>query len=132
MSITQGGRPLPLRIERQEGRRIAVEWRDAHRSLYPMRHLRGRCPCANCVDEGSGKRRYFEADAPEDLGFSDVWLVGNYALGIRFSDGHETGIFTYDYLRSICPCPACSEPAGGADQKVQPKVPTSDQGGGVG
>ena len=118
MSITPRERPFPVRIERQEGKRIAVEWRDGHRSVYPVPHLRGRCPCANCVDEGSGKRRFFEADAAPDLGFAEVWLVGNYAVGIRFADGHDTGIFTYDYLRSICPCASCSAPG----QKGQPKV----------
>ena len=105
-------RAFPTRIERQEGVRIAVTWRDGHRSVFPMRYLRGRCPCAMCVDETTGKRRIFEEAVAADLGFAEVWLVGNYAVGIRFTDGHDTGIFTYDYLREVCPCPECGKGRG--------------------
>jgi len=113
VSAGRPDRPVPATIRRLEGRSLEVEWRDGHRSLYPMRLLRGGCPCAVCVDEASGKRRISEAQVPPDIGFSEVWLVGNYAVGIRFTDGHDTGIFTYDALRAACPCAQCSEGARG-------------------
>lgn len=42
-----------------------------------------------------------------ELGLTDAALVGRYAIQIAFASGHSTGIFTFRYLRGICPCPEC-------------------------
>lgn len=104
-------RPLeqvtPVRIRRVDPGRIEIEWRDGHTAEYPTRYLRGNCACAHCVDERTGKRLVSIEQIPADVGYSSVQLVGNYAMQIRFSDGHDTGIYSWDLLRAICPCEAC-------------------------
>ena len=75
----------------------------AQPQTYTTAELRGLCPCAHCVDELTGVRRHDPASVPADLVHSDVRLVGNYALAIRFGDGHDTGIFPFSYLRENDP-----------------------------
>ncbi len=97
----------PTRIRRVDPSQIEIEWRDGHQAMYPTRYLRGNCGCAHCVDERTGKRMVFVEQIPANIGYTDVSLVGNYAIQIHFSDGHNTGIFSYDLLRAICPCESC-------------------------
>lgn len=100
-------------VEIRKGReRLRVRWADGHESEYPARFLRGRCPCATCVDEDTGRRRVGEAEVPADVAIDGIELVGNYAVQVRFSDGHRTGIYSFDGLRELCPCAAC----GGGDR----------------
>jgi len=90
--------PQPLRITRSDPTRLAFEWDDGTRSALTTAELRGLCPCAACVDELSGVRRHDPRTVPADLQHSNVRLVGNYALTLSFSDGHDTGIFTFPML----------------------------------
>ncbi|MBR58766.1 MAG: hypothetical protein CMH54_12190 [Myxococcales bacterium] len=84
-----------------------IVWADGHESLYSLDFLRLNCPCAGC--QGHGEQIY--KDLPEDVAANpkesappaEVWPVGDYAIGIRFSDGHETGIFSFRFLRRYCP-----------------------------
>lgn len=67
---------------------------------HAVRDLRIACRCAMCVDERTGERILDPASVPQDVSVSDIKLVGNYAVQITFSDGHDTGLFTYERLRS--------------------------------
>jgi DUF971 family protein len=67
--------------------------------------------CAECVEEFTGKRKIAHGSIPSTLERVSVSPVGNYALQFGWSDGHNTGIYTFDYLRELCPCPQCI-PAG--------------------
>lgn len=98
---------MPTRVKRVSPGQTDIEWSDGHRSSYPSWYLRERCPCARCVDEFSGERRVAPGSIPPNLERMDVKLVGNYALQFRWSDNHDAGIYTFDYLRRICPCPQC-------------------------
>ncbi len=89
----------PLTITRSNPARIDVEWSDGHKTGYTTAELRGLCPCAQCVDEVTGRRVHDPASVPEDLIHRDVQLVGNYAIAIEFGDGHSTGIFPFRFLR---------------------------------
>lgn len=89
----------PLKITRSDPTKLVIEWDDARRTTYTAPELRGLCPCAACVDELSGIRRHDPASVPPDLVHDDVRLVGNYAITIRFSDGHATGIYPFRMLR---------------------------------
>ena len=93
----------PRVIVKQDPARLDIEWWDGHRTAYTTAQLRRLCPCARCVDELSGVRRLDPASVPSDLVHEDVRLVGNYALAIRFADGHDTGIFPFRYLREHDP-----------------------------
>ena len=89
---------------------LGIVWLDDHESYFPGRDLRLACGCARCVDEITGRRTLVAAHVPEDVRVAEVHPVGNYGLAVRFSDGHDTGIYTFDALRRNCPCAACSPP----------------------
>lgn len=87
---------------------LDVEWEAGrHRGFFPARALRLACPCAACVEEMSGRPILDPATVPEDVRPLAVSLVGAYGLRVTWSDGHGTGIFTFERLRAACPCDAC-------------------------
>ena len=88
---------------------VVILWEDAHRSPFPHRYLRLRCPCANCVDEMSGKRTLDPDTIPHDVKALDQMPVGAYGVQFLWSDAHYTGIYTYKVLRAACPCIICGE-----------------------
>jgi len=89
----------PRRITRSDPTRLEVEWDDGRVSAFTPAELRIACPCARCVDELSGRRILDPRTVAPDLQQVDVRLVGNYGLAIRFSDGHDTGIYPFRFLR---------------------------------
>ncbi len=93
----------PRTITRSDPSRITIEWDDGHASTFTASELRSLCPCARCVDEVSGVRVHDPATVTSDLSQTDVRLVGNYAISMRFSDGHDTGIYTFAMLRAQDP-----------------------------
>jgi DUF971 family protein len=120
MSVAQQGpsRPVyPEEVRRQpETATLRMTWSDGHIGEYPFAYLRGWCPCAECQGHG-GDKRYVHA-ANTELG--SVAIVGKYALSFRWGDGHETGIYTYRYLRELCPCESCVQRRPGADLSTNP------------
>jgi DUF971 family protein len=97
----------PVELKKSGQQELKITWQDGHRSIFPFRYLRQNCPCAACRDEWSGNRTLDAKSVPEDLKGLLVNLVGNYAVHITFSDQHATGIFSFAYLRKICPCEIC-------------------------
>jgi DUF971 family protein len=83
---------------------VRISWDDGHVGEYAQEYLRGYCPCALC--QGHGAQRRFNAVPGATL--QEIRAVGNYAIELRWHDGHSTGIYTFDYLRSICPCEVCA------------------------
>ena len=75
-----------------------LEWDNGETTTLSAVELRSLCPCAACVDELTGVRRQDPATVPPNLVHEDVRLVGNYAITVRFSDGHATGIYPYPML----------------------------------
>jgi DUF971 family protein len=96
--------PTEINHVKADGR-VRITWDDGHVGEYPEEYLRGYCPCALC--QGHGAQRNFVPVSDAKLG--EIRLVGNYAIEFRWQDGHSTGIYTYDYLRSLCPCRNCKE-----------------------
>ncbi len=80
-----------------EDRILRVLWDDDAMRDYPFSYLRGWCPCAVCQGHG-GERRFVEVEDPQ---LASIDMVGNYAVNPTWADGHETGIYTFDYLRSL-------------------------------
>lgn len=102
----------PKEIEKLEDDELHIVWEDGHESRYTFRFLRQNCPCAACKDEWSGERLLDPAAVPETTKAGRADLVGNYAMSFGFSDGHSTGIFSFENLRKLCLCNECSHHAG--------------------
>lgn len=89
---------------------VEITWADGHQSRYPFEQLRWACPCAHCRGEmgrpGVLARTTTLTAAEQQL--VDLQLVGRYALQPRWADGHETGIYSFEDVRAICPCPQCA------------------------
>lgn len=99
--------PLPQNIDAPTPDAVRILWRDGHESVYENLFLRVSCPCAGCVNEWTGERTVNPATIPPGIRPTSWHLVGQYALSIAFSDGHGTGIYSFDLLRELCPCPLC-------------------------
>lgn len=98
-------------VRRDDG--LQVDWDGSgHRALYPARVLRLACPCAECVEEMSGRPLLDPSRVPGDVRPLAVEAVGGYGIRITWSDGHSTGIYTFERLLRTCPCPRCTAAAG--------------------
>jgi DUF971 family protein len=89
---------------------LTVQWSDVHSSAYPYSYLRYKCPCATCGGAGLPKQAAspFPMFGVKPLKPERAELVGRYALQIHWNDQHSSGIYSFDYLRQICPCPECA------------------------
>jgi DUF971 family protein len=99
----------PIDIRRIDDREVHVSWADGHRTVYTNTHLRQTCPCAGCVDELTGVRTLDPRSVRPDIRAEAIELVGRYAVKVRWSDGHATGIYTFRSLRAGCPCADCRD-----------------------
>lgn len=90
-------------------RALRIEWADGATSVYPLGLLRRACPCAQCREErergSSNPLRVVPAQANQAqmARAESAELVGHYALRIDWQDGHNTGIYDFDYLRQLTP-----------------------------
>ena len=103
--------PEHIAISKSKG--IKIDWKDGHHSDYGLMYLRDKCPCATCSGAHGTPPRQPEADNPFQmfkpaLKMLGVEPVGNYAIRINWSDGHNTGIYSYEHFRRICQCPECN------------------------
>jgi DUF971 family protein len=118
--IDQRKKPATVRIHVSTGAGVDITWADGHSSHYDFPYLRDECPCATCNDERE-KKQSLKSSSPALASSSVLPMfkpkaraqaatqVGNYAVQISFSDGHSTGIYSYDHLRAICPCSDCAK-----------------------
>ena len=83
---------------------LYILWKDGHESHFPFFPLRDACPCANCVDELTGQKTLNPATIAREIRIRSCEYVGNYALRIQWSDGHNTGLYSFKLLRRLCPC----------------------------
>jgi DUF971 family protein len=108
--------PEHIAISKSKG--IKIDWKDGHSSEYGLEYLRDKCPCAACTGAHGTPPRQPTAQGTAASPFQmyqaklkmlGVEPVGNYAIRINWSDGHNTGIYSYDHLREICPCEECKK-----------------------
>jgi DUF971 family protein len=100
---------VPVTIEREGDNGIAITWNDGQRSVWTARQLRDRCPCATCREKKHGAAEkqqakptllpVLSAAEARPLVIESMSPVGSYAYHIAFSDGHHSGIYTFDLLR---------------------------------
>lgn len=91
----------PTQIIEESDREISITWSDGAETHYSAARLRRECPCATCVNEWTGEKILAADAVPDDISFNQISIVGRYALNFHFSDGHDTGIFSFKYLHDL-------------------------------
>ena len=91
----------PTKIKKVNPGELMIIWGDGHETHFPAPVLRRECPCASCQDEITGARILLPMHVPDNLEFRRIELVGQYALQFEWTDGHHTGIFSFEYLREL-------------------------------
>ncbi len=91
----------PRQIIEESDSELSINWSDEAETKYNAADLRRACPCAGCVNEWTGEKMLKTETVADDLSFSSISIVGRYALNFHFSDGHDTGIYSFDYLRKL-------------------------------
>lgn len=91
----------PTQIVEESDSEVSIRWSDAADTKYNAAQLRRACPCAGCVNEWTGEKQLDDAQIPDDLAFRHISIVGRYALNFHFTDGHDTGIFSFAFLRKL-------------------------------
>jgi DUF971 family protein len=111
--------PRSVKVHLTTGAGVHIEWKDAHLSNYTFPFLRDACPCALCEDEREKEERKPgepPRQAPGSLPLFKAAAkataaepVGKYALRFAWNDNHDLGIYSWAYLREICPCDECAQ-----------------------
>lgn len=141
MELSRFEKVEPVHLEWSADSQVRIVWDDAHESLYPLSYLREKCPCATCrgthgppttlvvrtnksgfnIMQGGAQRKEPSTEVKR------VDPVGTYAMRFTWGDGHNSGIFSYRYLRSICPTEVASaEAAAKAAADATPAPSTSE------
>jgi ATP-binding protein involved in chromosome partitioning len=112
-TLAMGGlstdRPEIAEITQPSENEVQILWKDGHESIYTGHALRVGCRCAICIDEISGNKQLREESISEDVHPLSIDPVGRYAIRFHWSDGHSTGIYTFEHLRELCSCPICAD-----------------------
>ena len=109
--------PKKVRVKKTDGTGMEIDWTDGHHSGWNFAWLRNACPCATCHEERKKTGRLPGVPKPKEQTLLmmyeapvkplEVTPVGKYALKFKWSDGHESGIYSWDYLRRVCRCDEC-------------------------
>jgi DUF971 family protein len=107
-------KPTGITANRQT-HQVTITWQDGHESVYSFTFMRNACPCAECR---GGHENMGTLPTPSTYALPDedtpatrlrnLEAVGTYALSFEWEDGHHYGIYNWNYLRAICPCPVCT------------------------
>jgi len=94
---------------------LLIKWDDGHESIYIYEELRSACPCATCRTQRSEQQKKGSNFKRIPLGVpkgkvtpKGIESVGLYALRFDWNDGHDTGIYTFEFLRALCDCEMCA------------------------
>ncbi len=82
---------------------MKITWPGGREVRYDAWFLRESCRCAGCRDEHTGEILIKPGSVSKDMKIVKSEIIGNYALGFGFSDGHSTGIYSFDYLAGLEP-----------------------------
>jgi DUF971 family protein len=109
--------PKSITVNLTTGTGLDIEWKDGHGSHYSFPFLRDACPCALCDEERSKAGRQPGESPKPKVGELPMFKppakplsaegVGKYAIRFKWNDGHELGIYSWQFLRDICPCEEC-------------------------
>ena len=109
--------PQTVKVNLTSGAGVDIAWKDGHLSHYGFVYLRDACPCAMCAEErGKAGRRPGEPPklAPGALPMFkaaakpvSAEAIGKYAIRFKWNDDHDLGIYSWKFLREVCPCEEC-------------------------
>jgi DUF971 family protein len=91
----------PEAIDVTPANELRIQWPGGPEVTIPAARMRDLCPCAGCVEEGTGRKLLDPTTIPADIRPLEVRPVGSYAIQIVWSDGHSTGIYSWETLRQI-------------------------------
>jgi DUF971 family protein len=104
--------PAKIRVDKTGGTGVVIEWKDGHTSRWSFPWLRAACPCATCNEEREKDGREVGVMKPKPATLLpmyeapprpiDVTSVGKYAIRFKWNDGHEAGLYSWDFLRNVC------------------------------
>ena len=87
---------------------LVIQWSDGRQLHYRTSQLRSACPCATCREKHGKKPQPKPATLPvlsmaeaKPTTIDGMYPVGNYAYQIKFSDGHDSGLYTFEFLYSL-------------------------------
>lgn len=92
--------PIDIKANTQAGT-LDLTWKPGETARLEFKAVRGACACASCVNEWTGQPILDPATIPADIHIKGMQLVGHYALRITWSDGHDTGLFTWKRLHEL-------------------------------
>jgi DUF971 family protein len=92
---------LVREIKQKNNYVFSITWNDGVEQEFRLSHLQRVCPCANCVDENTGKRLIDPQRIQEDVRAIEIRNMGRYALQVQFTSGCSTGIYSFDLLRHL-------------------------------
>ena len=98
---------VPASIDVKKSRGLHITWSDASVGDYSLEQLRSMCPCATCREQRAGKKtskpllKVLPGNYAGDVVIESVELVGNYAIKITWTDGHDSGIYSFKYLHEL-------------------------------
>ena len=95
----------PVKISKTPNNEVRFDWNDDSFSVINLKELRAACPCALCVDEHTGERILDVKSIPEDILIVNLRSMGRYAVGITWTDGHQSGIYPYRQLKNLTESP---------------------------
>jgi DUF971 family protein len=105
-------RPAKIRVDKSGGTGVVIEWKDGHISSWSFPWLRAACPCATCNEEREKDHREVGVAKPKPATLLpmyeapprpvEVTPVGKYAIRFKWNDGHEAGLYSWDFLRNMC------------------------------
>jgi|SRR5450432_142708 DUF971 family protein len=129
--------PKSVKVHLTSGAGVDIEWTDGHHSHYAFIFLRDACPCALCEEE-RGKAKRKPGDRPKTAPGSlplfkeaakplSAEAIGKYAIKFNWNDGHALGIYSWKFLREVCPCEECKTASAkdnhvGADASSAPEL----------
>jgi DUF971 family protein len=103
--------PKKVKVHKTEGTGVEIEWKDGHLSQWTFAWLREACPCATCHEarDADGRKPGVPKAQPASLlplykpavRPLEATAVGKYALRFKWNDGHESGIYSWEYLRRL-------------------------------
>ena len=103
----------PREVKRLGSSGIQIVWDNGQVHDISSKVLRENCPSADSrakrgdhshqepLTARSSKLKIVESTLDEELDLQEIWAVGNYAIGMKWGDGHHTGIYTFEYLYQL-------------------------------